>query len=117
MKQNVLFREAIKEDEDGLVEGAIADIILKAKRKRQAQKKGHSRLGMMRHFYIIVDCSESMSMPDLKPTRIMCTTKVVFNALESIMCRASTKKFDFLFSYSKSSSKSSSIRIPSVNWV
>lgn len=70
------FREAIKEDEDGLVEGAIADIIQKAKRKRQAQKKGHSRLGMMRHFYVIVDCSESMSMPDLKPTRIMCATKV-----------------------------------------
>ncbi|KAG4074566.1 hypothetical protein HA402_005631 [Bradysia odoriphaga] len=74
--------EAIKEDEDGMVEGAIADIIQKAKRKRQAQKKGHSRLGMMRHFYIIVDCSESMSMPDLKPTRIMCTTKLLDKFIE-----------------------------------
>lgn len=59
-----------------MVDGSIADIIQKAKRKRQALKKGHSRLGMMRHMYVIVDCSESMSMPDLKPTRLMCTAKV-----------------------------------------
>lgn len=58
-----------------MVDGSIADIIQKAKRKRQALKKGHSRLGMMRHMYVIVDCSESMSMPDLKPTRLMCTAK------------------------------------------
>ena len=59
-----------------MVEGAIADIIQKAKRKRQAMKKGHSRLGMMRHLFIIIDCSEAMSLPDLKPTRLLCTLKV-----------------------------------------
>lgn len=59
-----------------MVDGTIAAIIQKAKRKRQAQKKGHSRLGMMRHLYVIVDCSEAMSIPDLKPTRLLCTAKV-----------------------------------------
>lgn len=72
-----MIREAIKEDDDGLVDGSIADIIQKAKRKRQALKKGHSRLGMMRHMYVIVDCSESMSMQDLKPTRLLCTAKLL----------------------------------------
>lgn len=60
-----------------MVDGAIADIIQKAKRKRQANKKGQSRLGMMRHLFIIIDCSEAMSMPDLKPTRMMCTQKLL----------------------------------------
>lgn len=73
------------------MEGAIADIIQKAKRKRQAQKKGHSRLGMMRHFYIIVDCSESMSMPDLKPTRILCTTKVTIEISSVVAVDVETK--------------------------
>lgn len=74
-------REAIQEDDDGLVEGAIADIIQKAKRKRQAQKRGHSRLGMMRHVFLLIDCSEAMSLPDLKPTRMICTSKVMNDSL------------------------------------
>lgn len=71
------YREAIKEDDDGLVESAIAEIIQKAKRKRQSQKRGQSRLGMMRHLFLLVDCSEAMSLPDLKPTRMICTSKVI----------------------------------------
>lgn len=70
------LRESIKEDDEGLVESAIMEIIQKAKRKRQLKKKGHRRLGMMRHVYLVIDCSESMSIPDLKPTRMMCTVKV-----------------------------------------
>lgn len=69
-------REAIKENDEGLVESCIADIIQKAKRKRQAMKKDKSRLGMMRHLFIILDGSETMSLPDLKPTRMLCTVKV-----------------------------------------
>lgn len=77
MLTNLSFlRESIKEDDEGLVESAIMEIIQKAKRKRQLKKKGHRRLGMMRHVYLVIDCSESMSIPDLKPTRMMCTVKV-----------------------------------------
>lgn len=71
------YREAIKEDDDGLLDGAIADIIQKAKRKRQADKTKQNRLGMMRHMFIVLDCSESMSVPDLKPTRLLCTLKLL----------------------------------------
>lgn len=59
-----------------MVESAILEIIQKAKRKRQLKKSGHRKLGMMRHVYLVIDCSESMSYPDLKPTRMLCTTKV-----------------------------------------
>lgn len=61
----------------GLIQGSINDIIQKAKRKRQEAKKGSSRLGMMRHLYIILDCSEAMSIPDLKPTRFLNTIKML----------------------------------------
>ena len=32
---------------------------------------------MMRHFYVVLDCSEAMSVPDLKPTRFICTLKLL----------------------------------------
>uniref|UniRef100_A0A182IQB4 General transcription factor IIH subunit n=1 Tax=Anopheles atroparvus TaxID=41427 RepID=A0A182IQB4_ANOAO len=69
--------EAIKEDDDGLIEGSVSDIIQKAKRKRQAMKRGFSKLGMMRHLYILLDCSEAMTVPDLKPTRFICSLKLL----------------------------------------
>ncbi|GAB0090047.1 General transcription factor IIH subunit [Sergentomyia squamirostris] len=69
--------EAIKEDERGLLQSSVADIIQKAKRKRQEEKKGQNRLGMMRHLYVIVDCTENMSLQDLKPTRLICTMKLL----------------------------------------
>lgn len=71
------YRESIKEDDDGLVSYSIADIVQKNKRKRQAEKIGKNRLGMMRHLFIIVDCSEAMSVQDLKPTRLLCTVKLL----------------------------------------
>lgn len=71
------FREAIKEDDEGFLEASVADIIMRAKRRRQTQKQGHTKLGMMRHLYLILDCSESMSSQDLKPTRMLCTLKVI----------------------------------------
>jgi len=73
------FREAIKEDDHGLLEASVADIIHNAKRKRQLDRKQGSKLGMMRHLYIILDASESMSNQDLKPTRFLCSLKVQQN--------------------------------------
>lgn len=58
------------------MEGSVNEIIQKAKRKRQADRKGHTRLGMMRHVYLILDGSEAMLDQDLKPTRQLCTVKV-----------------------------------------
>ncbi|XP_011633340.1 general transcription factor IIH subunit 2 isoform X3 [Pogonomyrmex barbatus] len=67
--------EAIKEDDHGLLEASVADIIHNAKRKRQLERKQGARLGMMRHLYIILDASESMLNQDLKPTRFLCSLK------------------------------------------
>ncbi|XP_015595667.1 general transcription factor IIH subunit 2 [Cephus cinctus] len=69
--------EAIKEDDHGMLEASVADIIHKAKRKRQSERKGGARLGMMRHLFIILDCSASMMNQDLKPTRLLCSIKLL----------------------------------------
>lgn len=59
-----------------MLDSSVADIIQKAKRRRQLEKKSNTRLGMMRHVYVIVDMTECMSDQDLKPTRQLCTIKV-----------------------------------------
>ncbi|RVE43372.1 hypothetical protein evm_011957 [Chilo suppressalis] len=74
--------EAIKEDEDGLVEGLVAEFAMKAARKTVALKRGPIRLGMMRHLLVAVDCSESMNSQDLKPTRFVCTLKLLEKFVE-----------------------------------
>lgn len=71
-----MCREAIKEDEDGLVESLVAEFAQKAARKAAAPRKGPVRLGMMRHLLLAIDCSEAMSSQDLKPSRFLCTLKV-----------------------------------------
>jgi transcription initiation factor TFIIH subunit 2 len=74
---NIDYREAIQEDEEGLLEGSVAEIIQRAKRKRQSERRGNIRLGMMRHLYLVIDNSDCMSNQDLKPTRQLCTVKVI----------------------------------------
>ncbi|XP_032517718.2 general transcription factor IIH subunit 2 [Danaus plexippus] len=74
--------EAIKEDEDGLVEGLVAEFAQKAARKAIAPKRGPVRLGMMRHLLVAIDCSEAMTSQDLKPTRFLCTLKLLEKFVE-----------------------------------
>ncbi|XP_013143875.1 PREDICTED: general transcription factor IIH subunit 2 [Papilio polytes] len=74
--------EAIKEDEDGLVEGLVAEFAQKAARKSAAPRKGPVRLGMMRHLLVAIDCSEAMNCPDIKPLRFLCTLKLLEKFVE-----------------------------------
>ncbi|GBP22388.1 General transcription factor IIH subunit 2 [Eumeta japonica] len=74
--------EAIKEDEDGLVAGLVAEFAQKAARRATASRRGPVRLGMMRHLIVAVDCSEAMSSQDLKPTRFLCTIKLLEKFVE-----------------------------------
>lgn len=74
--------ESIKEDDEGFLQASVADIVQRAKRKRQSLKHGSQKLGMMRHLFILLDCSESMSSQDLKPTRLICTLKLLEMFLE-----------------------------------
>ncbi|XP_065655520.1 general transcription factor IIH subunit 2 isoform X2 [Hydra vulgaris] len=72
--------EAIQEDDDGLLQSSIDEIVHQAKRKRLLVRKGNVRLGMMRHLYIILDMSKSMKESDLlRPSRLACLTKLLEN--------------------------------------
>ncbi|GIY54010.1 general transcription factor IIH subunit 2 [Caerostris darwini] len=68
--------EAIREDEHGLLTSSLEEIVHKSRRKRLLEKK-NLKLGMMRHLYVILDSSEAMLEPDLKPTRYLCTLKLL----------------------------------------
>ena len=60
---NLLFQtwEAITEDQDGLMEVSVQEMIQRAKRKRLLDKSGaKTKLGMMRHFFILLDMSQNM---------------------------------------------------------
>ncbi|XP_050666163.1 general transcription factor IIH subunit 2 isoform X10 [Leptidea sinapis] len=74
--------EAIKEDEDGLVEGLVAEFAQKAAKRAAVARRVPIRLGMMRHLLVAIDCSEAMSSQDLKPTRFMCTLKLLEKFIE-----------------------------------
>lgn len=60
-----------------MIDSVIAELIQKAKRKRQQDKTAQNRLGMMRHVFLIVDCTENMNGADLKPTRLLCTINLL----------------------------------------
>nr|CAG4641686.1 EOG090X05VA [Eurycercus lamellatus] len=69
--------EAIKEDDEGMLESNVAELVARAKRKRAAFRSGTIQLGMMRHLFVIVDASECMTLQDLKPTRLLCVLKLL----------------------------------------
>ncbi|XP_065836622.1 general transcription factor IIH subunit 2-like [Oscarella lobularis] len=71
--------EAIQEDEQGSLQAAIDEIGQKNRRKRMRERKSNIRLGMMRHLFLIVDLSKAMEEKDLRPSRLVCTTKLVEN--------------------------------------
>jgi len=68
--------EAIQEDKEGMLDISVQDIIEKARRKRLEDKQCKTKLGMMRHLYIIFDMSEAMKAQDFKPTRLLCCEKL-----------------------------------------
>lgn len=74
--------EALQEDDEGSLQQSVDDIIHKAKRRRLLEKIGNVRLGMMRHLFLIIDMSESMSDQDLKPTRLVSTLKLLEHFVE-----------------------------------
>lgn len=70
--------EAIQEDDDGMIESNVAELVARAKRKRaEYRASGTIQLGMMRHLFVIIDASECMMLQDLKPTRMICVLKLL----------------------------------------
>ncbi|XP_001599241.1 general transcription factor IIH subunit 2 [Nasonia vitripennis] len=97
--------EAIKEDDHGMLEASVADIIHKAKRKRQLDRKEGSRLGMMRHLYIILDCSESMTNQDLKPTRFLCALKLLEDFIDEFFYQNPISQLGIIITRNKRAEK------------
>uniref|UniRef100_A0A671VHI3 General transcription factor IIH, polypeptide 2 n=1 Tax=Sparus aurata TaxID=8175 RepID=A0A671VHI3_SPAAU len=69
--------EVLKEDESGSLKATVEDILFQSKRKRVIENHGQVRLGMMRHLYVLIDCSRSMEDQDLKPNRLASTLKLM----------------------------------------
>ncbi|KAJ8985989.1 hypothetical protein NQ317_013873 [Molorchus minor] len=101
--------EAIKEDDEGFLEASVADIIQRAKRKRQALKHGNQKLGMMRHLYILLDCSDSMSSQDLKPTRLLCTLKLMELFIEEFFDQNPISQIGIIIMHNKRAEKISDL--------
>ncbi|XP_012286163.1 general transcription factor IIH subunit 2 isoform X2 [Orussus abietinus] len=74
--------EAIKEDDNGFLNESIEEYTRTIRKRLQLDKNVGARLGMMRHLYVILDCSESMMNQDLKPTRLLCSLKLLENFIE-----------------------------------
>ncbi|XP_067943658.1 general transcription factor IIH subunit 2-like isoform X2 [Watersipora subatra] len=60
--------EAITEDQDGTLHASVAEI-QRARKRLRASRVPNTKLGMMRHTFIILDGSSSMADKDLHPTR------------------------------------------------
>ena len=59
----IFNREAIQEDDDGIIESNVAELVARAKRKRaEYRASGTIQLGMMRHLFVIIDASECMML-------------------------------------------------------
>ncbi|XP_045161662.1 general transcription factor IIH subunit 2-like [Mercenaria mercenaria] len=74
--------EALQEDDEGSLQPSINDMLHKAKRRKLLEKITNVRLGMMRHMFIIIDMSVSMDDQDLKPTRLVCSLKLLEHFIE-----------------------------------
>lgn len=74
--------EVLKEDESGSLKATVEEILFQSKRKRVIESHGQVRLGMMRHLFLVVDCSRSMEDQDLKPNRLTSTLKLLEKFVE-----------------------------------
>ncbi|XP_061586153.1 general transcription factor IIH subunit 2 [Cololabis saira] len=69
--------EVLKEDESGSLKATVEEILHQSRRRRVTESHGRVRLGMMRHLYVVIDCSRSMEDQDLKPNRLTSTLKLM----------------------------------------
>uniref|UniRef100_H2SPU5 General transcription factor IIH subunit n=1 Tax=Takifugu rubripes TaxID=31033 RepID=H2SPU5_TAKRU len=69
--------EVLKEDESGSLKATVEEILFQSKKRRLIESHGQVRLGMMRHLFVVIDCSRSMEDQDLKPNRLTSTLKLL----------------------------------------
>lgn len=100
--------EAIHENEDGLLQPSVDEIVHKARRKRLLDKR-KLRLGMMRHLFVIVDCSEVMQYQDLKPNRQLFTLKLLEKFVDEYFDQNPISQLGFISTKSKKAEKLSEL--------
>ncbi|XP_061881169.1 general transcription factor IIH subunit 2 [Entelurus aequoreus] len=69
--------EVLQEDESGSLKASVEEILFQSKRERILKSCAQVRLGMMRHLYVVIDCSRTMEDQDLKPNRLTATLKLM----------------------------------------
>ncbi|XP_064459620.1 general transcription factor IIH subunit 2-like [Ornithodoros turicata] len=96
--------EAIKEDDSGLLQPSVQDYVHRTKRKQMLSKK-NIRLGMMRHLYLIIDFSEAMAEPDLKPSRLVATLKMLELFVEEFFYQNPISNLGIISTFNKKAEK------------
>jgi transcription initiation factor TFIIH subunit 2 len=62
--------DALTEDVHGSLEGAVAAFLTNSKRRRILRDTAAIQRGIIRHLYLVLDLSESMSDRDMRPSRL-----------------------------------------------
>lgn len=92
------------ENEEGLLQPFVDQVISKAKRKQLAQTR-NLRLGLMRHIFVIIDMSEKMLDSDLRPTRITLTLKILTIFLKDFFSKNPISQIGIVISRNKRAEK------------
>lgn len=64
---------------------------------------------MMRHVYLIIDCSEAMNVPDMKPTRHLCTLKLLEMFIEEFFDQNPISQMGIILLKSKRAEKAAEL--------
>lgn len=97
--------EVLKEDESGSLKATVEEILYQSKRKRVFESHGQVRLGMMRHLYVVVDCSRTMEDQDLKPNRLTSTLKLLEAFVEEYFDQNPISQVGFITTKNKRAEK------------
>ncbi|KAM9821269.1 general transcription factor IIH subunit 2 isoform X3 [Syngnathus typhle] len=97
--------EILKEDESGSLKATVEEILFQSKRDRIIKSCGQIRLGMMRHLFVVIDCSRSMEDQDLKPNRLTATLKLMEAFIEEYFDQNPISQVGIIFTKNKRAEK------------
>ncbi|XP_008334087.1 general transcription factor IIH subunit 2 isoform X2 [Cynoglossus semilaevis] len=97
--------EVLKEDESGSLKSSVEAILYQSKRKRMITSHNQVRLGMMRHLYVVIDCSRSMEDQDLKPNRLTSTLKLIEKFVDEYFDQNPISQIGFITTKNKRAEK------------
>ncbi|XP_049618359.1 general transcription factor IIH subunit 2 isoform X3 [Syngnathus scovelli] len=97
--------EILKEDESGSLKATVEEILFQSKRDRIIKSCGQIRLGMMRHLFLVIDCSRSMEDQDLKPNRLTATLKLMEAFIEEYFDQNPISQVGIIFTKNKRAEK------------